>query len=420
MRARVLCVMVAAVTIVAATSACDGDDASAIEIQKTTQASTVVIDIHARGKALGTCSGTLVAKDLVLTAGHCAAGAARWRVTSPSTGTTVDASRAVTPWKAFGSRLSHPDHADVALLVLDAPIELDRYPAIAKAALPEGSRALHMHRASERATEAQAAAVEIASGRSKGFRLNYATKIEAGTYLDTGGAIVDPKTGRIHGVVSGRGETSGLLFIARVDNYATWIGRSQACGAALTTRGYGSSSGGSSSGYGGGEGGGDWGGYGGGKKVDAGPLPSSDGGAPYDAGGSADSGASAPSTPSDSENPGSDSTAGSGDGKCPPPPSCEGDCPGGSKGAETPGGKKKPGGGEVADPPKAGGADEVKMPSPDECPGPPDCPEPDDQRCNGPSCGGCSGAPGCVDTTIDYGNCASCGEKSGGSGPVVR
>ena len=82
----------------------------------------------------------------MLTAGHCAAGAATWKIANAEVKST--AKRAVTPWKAFGSNLAHPDHADLALLVLSSPITLDRYPSIATSPLSSGTRALHFQRAS--------------------------------------------------------------------------------------------------------------------------------------------------------------------------------------------------------------------------------------------------------------------------------
>ena len=99
---------------------------------KATQASSVSIEIFDKlGNDVGSCSGTLIAHNLVLTAGHCAAGAAKWKIDSRGANATSEASHAVSPWKAFGSDLSHPDHSDIAVLLLDTPIELDAYPEIA-------------------------------------------------------------------------------------------------------------------------------------------------------------------------------------------------------------------------------------------------------------------------------------------------
>jgi hypothetical protein len=478
MRARLLFVMIAAGGAVSAATACSSPDVPAEQgANKTTQASSVTVAMFDRsGNELGSCSGALVAKDLVLTAGHCAAGAAKWKVTSKSASTTVDASKAVTPWKAFGSNLSHPDHSDVAVIVLDSPIALDKYPAIATSKMADGTKAVRFSRSSASAAEAGSSTISVSSARSAGFRLDYSAKVEKGGFLDTGGAVIDPSTGKIHGVVSGMGNESGMLHIARTDNFAKWIAKAVSCSAATTTRTYpggGSSGGSSSGGYGGGggsssggwgNGGGDWGGYGGsGPKLDGGVSSSSGGSA--DGGGTTGGGTSSGGTPGSSGGttsggtPGSSSSGGTpgaggsdtsgGDSSCPGVPTCEGnDCPGkkggtgGSSGTDgtNPGGSSgttsggttsggttsggTPSGGTTSGGTTSGGTTSGANGTPpggDEvCPGPPSCPEADSQSCVGAACGGCAGVAGCVDATIDYGSCASCGSSGSGKGPVVR
>ncbi len=448
MRARLLFVTIASAGAVSAATACSSPDVAAeSEAKRATQASAVSVSMFDKaGASLGTCSGTLVAKDVVLTAGHCAAGAAKWSITARGADATSEANRAVTPWKAFGSDLSHPDHADVALLILDTPIALDSYPAIATSKLADGAKALRFSRASTSAGEPASSEIAVSSMTKKGFRLNYAAKIDKGAFLDTGGAIIDPKTGKIHGVVSGVGNESGLLHIARTDNFAKWITHAKSCASAtsLATRTYGTSSGGSSGGsssWGGGGssswggGSGDWGGYGGsGDKLDGGGASSGssgsmDGGAgssgaPGSSSGASgssgtsgtagsSSGSSGSSGTSGSAGAGGSDTSGAGS-SCPGVPSCEGnDCPGGQGGGDPGSGSSGTSGSSGSDGTNGGGA-EV-------CPGPPNCPEPDSQACSGAACGGCGGVAGCVDATIDYGNCASCGSSAGtGTSPVVR
>ena len=463
MRARLLFVMIASGCAVSAATACSSPDvALEAEAKRATQASSVTVSmLDKSGKELGSCSGTLVAKDLVLTAGHCAAGAAKWTIDARGADATSSATRAVTPWKAFGSDLSHPDHSDVALLILDKPITLDAYPAIATSKLSDGAKALRFGRTAASSSEAGSTEIAVSGMAKKGFRLNYAAKIDKGGYLDTGGAIIDPKTGKIHGVISGVGNESGLLHIARVDNFAKWITKATSCMSAtsLATRTYGTSSGGSS-GWGGG--GGDWGGYGGsGNKLDGGGASSGssgsmDGGAGSSGSSSGSSGTAGSSsgtsgtsgTPGSSSgssgtsggssgssgSSGSDGNAGGGDtsgsgSSCPGVPTCEGsDCPGvpgggaggggssGSSGSDGTTGSSSgsSGAGASSGSSGAGGGDEV-------CPGPPNCPEPDSQACSGPACGGCGGVAGCIDATIDYGSCAACGSSNGtGTPPVVR
>lgn len=425
MRARLLFLLIATGCAVSAATACSSPEPTAeAEAKKTTQASSVTVEMFDRsGNGLGSCSGTLVAKDLVLTAGHCAAGVAKWKIDARGADATAEAARAVTPWKKFGSSLSHPDHSDLALIVLSTPIVLDRYPSIATSKLADGAKTLRFSRASASATEAKSSSLTVTSARSKGFRLEYLAEVDAGGYLDTGGAVVDAKTGKIHGVVSGLGKTSGMLHVTRTDNFGKWLVRSASCGGATTVRGYPGSSGSSgSSGYGGGGDGwddGEWGGYGGdGKKLDASAPSGGDGGGSTGPGGPggplADGGTSSgdDDTSDDGGSGGATSTS------CPPTPTCEGgDCPG-KNGPGTPG-STTPGDDDDGDGDGDNGG--ASSPSDEYCPGPPNCPEPDSQACSGPSCGGCGGVMGCIDSTIDYGSCASCGSSSStGPGPIVR
>lgn len=243
--------------------------------QKTTQASSVSIHLEdSSGNDIGSCAGTLVAEKLVLTAGHCVVNASTWRV--EGAGKVVSAKRAVTPWKQFKSTLSHPKHADIALLVLDDAIKIARYPGIASEGLKDGAKATRMHRSASGSKEFVSTDTVVKDGAAKGFHLTYTAEMPKGEWLDTGGALFDSR-GKIYGVVSAQGKKTSLLYITRVEGFNQWLTDSvDECGdsgSALGVRTWGGGWGGSSSG---GWGGGGWGGYGGdGKKIEAGAPPSS-------------------------------------------------------------------------------------------------------------------------------------------------
>jgi hypothetical protein len=310
-----------------------GDATSPEEAQAITQASTVAIDLKdAKGSSIGSCSGTLISADLVLTAGHCVVSAKKFKVTAAS-GKASTSTLAVTTWKDFQSDFSHPHHADVALIRLDDPIELEGgYPTVSPAAVKPGTKAYKIARSApdEGATKDS---VTLSPGSEKGFRFTYAAGTSAsGSFLDTGGAVMSAD-GKIVGIVSGRGRTSGNLYVARVDLFAKWIASAQTCTSSdLKTQGWGGDNpwggggGGSSSGW--------TGTYGGkGADIDAGslaPLPGDESGSGSllpDSGTGTSSGGSTSGgvTPGES-------------GSCPPTPSCVGsDCQSGGTGT-TPGG----------------------------------------------------------------------------------
>ena len=129
----------------------------------------------ASGADIGSCAGTLVAEKLVLTAGHCVVNASTWRV--EGAGKTVTASRAVTPWKKFDSTLSHPKHADIALLVLDDAIKIARYPSIATDGLKDGAKATRMHRSASGSKDFVSTDAVIRDGAAKGFNLAYTAEM---------------------------------------------------------------------------------------------------------------------------------------------------------------------------------------------------------------------------------------------------
>jgi hypothetical protein len=389
--------------IVTAATACSSPEPGReVDATQTTQASSVIVDMrNATGTSLGTCSGTLISSKMVLTAGHCIAGASSWLVKSGSK--TVKGTTGSTPWKAFGSDLSHPEHSDVGLILLESPIELDSYPAVATKPLKDGATAQRFRKGG-----LTTALLELGVG--DGFRLNYLTDAQKGELVDPGAAVLDAR-GQIVGVVSGKGKTTNKLHIARVDPYAAWAKTAIEC-----SSGTGGPDGLAVRTWGGGRGGtpnpGTWGsssgGYGGGGGTSGGPGDRLlDGGATVPGSSGSPGGDTTASTSSSSSGgPGGDN----GGNTCPGVPKCEGDC--GKAGSGLNGGTGAPpgtgpgttGSGEGC----SGGGDNSET-----CPVAPDGPS-----CNGPNCGGCSGVANCQDSTVDYGSCASC--STAANGPIVK
>ena len=344
---------------------------SVADTKETTQASSVIVDMKdASGNSLGTCSGTLTSAKTVLTAGHCIAGVKSWSVTSGST--VVKGSVGSTSWTTFGSDLSHPEHSDVGMIALDSEIKLASYPSIATSMAADGTKGLQFHRDSASSKTVSSTAITLQGGASKGFRLNYLISSSA-AYVDPGAAVLDANN-NIVGVVSGKGKTSGLLHVARVENYKTWARSAMTCASSLATRDWGSgNSDTGGAGYGGtpstttntggwgGSTGGGWGsssgGYGGGDGSGNGnPGSSLDGGStvPGYNGGTTSGGTTSGGTTSGGTTSGGTSSGGTdtkvnpGDGTntCPGAPVCEGsDCGAGGSGLNGGTGSTSPGSG---------------------------------------------------------------------------
>jgi hypothetical protein len=92
------------------------------------------------------CSGTLIAPQVVLTAGHCVAGHHHWDV---YVGGSYRASTNATvyDWPVLDSDTVSPSYHDVGLVFLSTPIALPSgFPTIAAAPYPRGTKALNVGR----------------------------------------------------------------------------------------------------------------------------------------------------------------------------------------------------------------------------------------------------------------------------------
>ncbi len=371
-------------------------DEAKVATAETISSASVALTLHdANGARVGEGSGILIAPRLVLTSAHLVAGKSRWTVKTAD-GKTATGVRGLTyDWMVYGSNKSHPRKHDVAVIYLDQPIDLPMYPSLAKTKLAADAKATRL-----RGTGAGFEQIATTLDSLRSFPNSYVTEMPRSEVLDTGGAVVNERN-EIVGLVTGRGLTTGKLYVARTDGLVAWLSPKLACGGAATgVRTYG--------------------------------VPGGDGGATSSSSGSTGGTSGSSSGTSGSYGtppPGSSGSSGDGTGAgtCNDGGgNCSGDCgsggndgipPGSSSSSSSSGSSGTSGdvgsSGSTATIPgsssgASGGDGEActgANDNPEICP-----PEPD--GCTGASCGG-----GVPDETIDYGGCA-CGGTS--DGVIVR
>ena len=232
----------------------DSADQTSVSVSDSTSKANVSIGVYnAQGKQTASCAGTLIGPTTVLTAGHCVTGGAKWQVTAPQvSGDAVTGYRAVSyDWQNFQSTLSHRFHVDIGVVILEKPIALDHYPTLSSTPI-DGSEALVRVRRTDTSsprTTFEGVSGDVSLGTSKGFAFDYLGSVGGGETIDTGGALIDTRTNIIYGVVSGKGDQTGMMHVARIDVMGKWLSSKLQCHnnrpVAMTTQCHpGSSSGG--------------------------------------------------------------------------------------------------------------------------------------------------------------------------------
>jgi V8-like Glu-specific endopeptidase len=167
------------------------------------------------------CSGALVAPQVILTAGHCVDGHSRWEV-HVGNAVQVSTSSAVYDWNEKGATTVNPNHHDIGLVFLSAPIKLATYPTLSKTKVADNTKVLNVGRVLNGVVQAGAyqAPATITAADKIGYPFDYMSPvvIQPG---DSGGPVFLNGTHTIVAVNSGAGGSTQVL--ARVDLLADWL-----------------------------------------------------------------------------------------------------------------------------------------------------------------------------------------------------
>jgi Trypsin len=186
----------------------------------------VLVAMSQHGFVTGSCSGTLVAPRVVLTAGHCVASFTAWDVQAPFANQSATSSTAETfDWTASGTESVTANQHDVGLVYLDTPINLAAYPTLADAAVADGSTIVNIGRLQNGVASGSlylSKPLAVSNAANAGYPFDYLSNrvIELG---DSGGPV-ELVGATPHTIVAvNSGVTGGTELLARVDLLSSWI-----------------------------------------------------------------------------------------------------------------------------------------------------------------------------------------------------
>jgi hypothetical protein len=183
----------------------------------------VVVDFYREGRPLAGCSGTLVSPLVVLTAAHCADGSDGARVMVAGDAGAVEVAQVLT-YDWTDETEHHAQEHDLALLVLRAPLFASSSAWISTDH-PVGGDVSIWGRSSQDgrvgldATRTDGRIVADAAPMGRPF----AVVVSPGV-ADAGGAV-RRSDGAVVGVVMGKGQNTGVGYVARLDEalVASWV-----------------------------------------------------------------------------------------------------------------------------------------------------------------------------------------------------
>jgi secreted trypsin-like serine protease len=208
------------------------DDSTALPIvggsEATAYPEAVLINMMQGGSAVSYCSGSLIAPQVVLTAGHCVLQFDEYEVIAPYAGPpqSSTASQDATYDYAETGDSVNPSQHDVGVIFLDTPINIPSYLQVAAAPVTFGDVAHNIGRIDNGSLSQTSlfvsAPIGMQDGSAVGFPLDYYSNevIQPG---DSGGPVVLPGGAPRTVIAVNSGAGSGTQVLARVDLVKDWL-----------------------------------------------------------------------------------------------------------------------------------------------------------------------------------------------------